>query len=182
MGWNYFWKMITFFHKVVYPKYSKQWLSTVAHSIDCVCSKILNHVLLFLLFKFFGWKNILNWHENSGLKSRFLFCLIFQFYLMFRLICQKPANFLSAQMDLVSTFFQKFTVLGMYFFVFLRKSFFFKSHILIVWNDKIAKIKVQEMKPNPFIKDFKTIVNYYHRRNNPYCTNRFWFKCLNSST
>ena len=25
-------------------------------------------------------------------KSRFLFCLIFQFYLMYRLICQKPAN------------------------------------------------------------------------------------------
>ena len=50
--------------KVIYPKYSKHWLSTVAHTIDCVCSKILNHGLnhglLFSLFKFFGWKNILN--------------------------------------------------------------------------------------------------------------------------
>ena len=50
--------------KVVYPKYSKHWLSTVAHTIDCVCSKILNHGvnhgLLFSLFKFFWWKNILN--------------------------------------------------------------------------------------------------------------------------
>ena len=45
-----------------------------------------------------------------------LFCLIFQFYLMYRLICQKPAHFLSAQMALVSTFFQMFTVLGMYDF------------------------------------------------------------------
>jgi len=53
--------------------------------------------------------------ENSGIKSRFLFCLIFQFYcLMYRLICQKPVHFLSAQMTLVSTCFQMFIVLGMY--------------------------------------------------------------------
>ena len=46
---------------ILYPKYSKHWLSTVAHTIDCVCSKILNHGLLFSLFKLFlGWKNILN--------------------------------------------------------------------------------------------------------------------------
>ena len=55
--------------KVIYPKYSKHWLSTVAHTIDCVWSKILNHGLnhglLFSLFKFFGWKNILNLLENS---------------------------------------------------------------------------------------------------------------------
>ena len=46
--------------KVIHPKYSKHWLYTVAHIIDCVCSKILNHGLnhgLFLsLFKFFVWK------------------------------------------------------------------------------------------------------------------------------
>ena len=52
------------FHKVISPNYSKLWLYTVAHTIDCVCSKILNHRLnhglLFSLFKFFGWKNILN--------------------------------------------------------------------------------------------------------------------------
>ena len=56
--------------------------------------------------------------ENSGLKSRYLFCLMFQFYLMYRLICQKPAHFLSAQMALVNTFFQMFIVLGMYNFAF----------------------------------------------------------------
>ena len=33
---------------------------------------------------------------------------------MYRLICQKPAHFLSAQMALVSTFFKMFIVLGMY--------------------------------------------------------------------
>ena len=48
--------------------------------------------------------------ENSG------FCLIFQFYLMYRLSCQKPVHFLSAQMALVSTFFQTFIVIGMYNF------------------------------------------------------------------
>ena len=35
---------------------------------------------------------------------------------MYRLICQRPANFSSAQMALVSTFFQMFIVLGMYNF------------------------------------------------------------------
>ena len=34
---------------------------------------------------------------------------------MYRLICHKPAHFLSAQMALVSTFFQIF-ILGMYNF------------------------------------------------------------------
>ena len=41
--------------KVIYPKYSKHWPYTVAYTIDCVCSKVLNHGLnhgLFLsLFK-----------------------------------------------------------------------------------------------------------------------------------
>ena len=41
--------------KVIYPKYSKHLPYTVAHTIDCVCSKMLNHGLnhgLFLsLFK-----------------------------------------------------------------------------------------------------------------------------------
>ena len=92
----------------------------MAHTIDCVCSRILNHGsnhgLSFSRFKFFGWKNILNQLENSWLNCRFLLCLIFQFYLMYRLICQKPAHFLSAQMALVSTFFQMFIVLGIYNF------------------------------------------------------------------
>ena len=54
--------------KVIYPKYFKHWLSIVAHTIDCMCSKILshglNHGLSFSLFKFFGWKNILNFQSN----------------------------------------------------------------------------------------------------------------------
>ena len=28
--------------KVIYPKYSKHWTSTMAHNIDCVCIKMLN--------------------------------------------------------------------------------------------------------------------------------------------
>jgi hypothetical protein len=27
-------------NKVIYTKYSKHWLNTVAHTIECVCSKI----------------------------------------------------------------------------------------------------------------------------------------------
>jgi hypothetical protein len=57
------------YYKVIYPKYSKHWPYTVAHTINWVCSKMLNHGLnhglLLSLFKFFGWKYILNW-INSG--------------------------------------------------------------------------------------------------------------------
>ena len=31
--------------KVIYSKHSKHWPYTVAHTIDCVCSKMLNHGL-----------------------------------------------------------------------------------------------------------------------------------------
>ena len=31
--------------KVIYPKYSKHWLSTVAHTIDCVCNKIMVQIM-----------------------------------------------------------------------------------------------------------------------------------------
>ena len=34
-------------HKVIYPKYSKQWPLIVAHTIDCVSSKMLNRGYLF---------------------------------------------------------------------------------------------------------------------------------------
>ena len=43
--------------------------------------------------------------------------LILQFYLIYRLICQKPAHSFSAQMALVGTFFQMFIVFRMYNFV-----------------------------------------------------------------
>ena len=36
--------------KVINPKYSKHWPYAVAHTIDCVCSKMLNHVLNHELF------------------------------------------------------------------------------------------------------------------------------------
>ena len=66
----------------------------------------------------FGVKKHVKLTWKSRLESRFLFCLIFQFYLIYRLICQKPALFLSAQMVLVSSFYQMFIVLGMYNFDF----------------------------------------------------------------
>ena len=57
--------------KIMYPKYTKLWLST----IDCVCSKILNHGLNygFIIFTFqVIWvKKHSELIENSGLKSRF---------------------------------------------------------------------------------------------------------------
>ena len=51
--------MIHLVSKVIYPKFSKHLPNTVAHTIDCVCSKRLNHGLnhgLFLsLFKLIPW-------------------------------------------------------------------------------------------------------------------------------
>ena len=63
------WYTIQPVSKVIYSKYSKQWPYLLASTMNCGCSRILNHGLnhgLFLsLFKFFGWKYILNW-INSG--------------------------------------------------------------------------------------------------------------------
>ena len=49
LGWIY----ISLHHdqSFIHPKYSKYWPYTVAHTIDCVCSKMLNHGLLLSHFK-----------------------------------------------------------------------------------------------------------------------------------
>ena len=51
---------IIFVHFILYSKYSKHWLSTVTHTIDCVRSKILNYSLnhgyYFHFSSFFGEK------------------------------------------------------------------------------------------------------------------------------
>ena len=41
---------------------------------------------------------------------------------MYRLVCKKPAHFLSAQMALVSTFFLMFIVLGMHNFAYVPET------------------------------------------------------------
>ena len=99
--------------KVIHSKYSKQWPYLLASTMDCDCSKMLNHGfnngLYLSLFKIFERKYILNWTENSGLKD-------FRIYLIYNLICQKPANYLSAQKAVLSSFLQMFIVLAMYNF------------------------------------------------------------------
>ena len=47
-------------------------ICTVADTIDCVCSKLLNHWLMLSLFKFFGWKYSLNWINSEWKKTRLL--------------------------------------------------------------------------------------------------------------
>ena len=89
--------------------------------MSCGCSKIINHGLnhgLFLsLFKFLGCKIILNLFETSVLKSRLIYCLRFQVVLLdVEANLPETSPFLSAQMALLSTFFQVFIVLGMYNF------------------------------------------------------------------
>ena len=43
------------------PKYSKHWPYTVAHTFDCVCSKMLNHG--FIMGYFFHFSSFLD--ENT---------------------------------------------------------------------------------------------------------------------
>ena len=82
------------------------WNNTLNHGLD--------HGWFFPLFKFFWWKYLQNVIEDSGLKFRILYSLIFQ---MYKLICQKTAQFLFAQMAVLSSFdLQMFIVLGMYNF------------------------------------------------------------------
>ena len=44
-------EVIFFKTKVIHPNYSKHWPYTVEYTIDCVCSKMLNHGLFLSLFK-----------------------------------------------------------------------------------------------------------------------------------
>jgi hypothetical protein len=64
-------------YKVLYPKYSKHWPYLLVFSMGYSWSKIVNlgleHGLFLSSDKFFGWKYILNWIENSGLKSRLIY-------------------------------------------------------------------------------------------------------------
>ena len=76
---------------------------------------------------------------------------------MYRLICQKPVQFfLSVQMALVSTFFQKFIILGMYNFGLFHK-------INAFW---------------PFAGDFCTIMRGQEKGVNP-CFNVPYFSSPN---
>ena len=62
--------------------------------------------------------------ENSGLKSRLLYCFRFQVFVLDvqAVICQKQAHFLSAQMYFLTKFFQVFIVLEIYNLNISRKS------------------------------------------------------------
>ena len=103
--------------KVIYPKYSKYWLSTVALTIDCVCSKIwnhgLNHGLFLSLFNLFVCKYVLNWIRNSGLKSRLLYCFSFWFlFLYVQANLSEASSFLSALMAVLIRSSLVFMLLG----------------------------------------------------------------------
>ena len=52
---------------------------------------------------------------------------------MYRLICQKPAHFLSAQMASVVSFFQMFIVLGMYNFDSGQETSSLHTNVLSGW-------------------------------------------------
>ena len=111
-------------YKVIYPKHSKHWLPIYCGTHNWlfvllnIRSQFKSWVIIFFTFQGFCVKI----HPKLIWKSRFLFSLIYQFYLMYRLICQKPAHFLSAKMALVGTFFQMFIVLGMYISAVLANS------------------------------------------------------------
>ena len=61
--------------------------------------------------------------ENSGSKSRLLYCFRFQVLLDVQaVICQKQVHFLSSQMYFLTNFFQVFIVLEVYNLSVSRKS------------------------------------------------------------
>ena len=66
---------------------------------------------------------------------------------MYMLIWQKPAHFLSAQMALVSTFFQMIIVLGMYNFA-CYSTFYIKGclvGIFFVLNPRIHYVQISHL-------------------------------------
>ena len=75
--------------KVIHPKYSKQWPYTVARTIDCVCSKMLNHGLNYGLFLSLFKLTLIEY---------VLACLLkFHRYLNFKVVLALPKTACSAQ-------------------------------------------------------------------------------------
>ena len=107
--------------KFIYPKYSRHWLSTLAHTIDFVCSRILNHGLnLGLLFSLWVKKQSkLIW--KFRVKISILILLDISVLLDVQANLPETSPFLSAQMTLVGSFFQMFIALGMYNFGIMKK-------------------------------------------------------------
>ena len=92
-------------------KYSKHWPYPLASTINCDCSKILNHVLSHGLFlSRFGRKYVLNWIENSGLKYKLLHSLRFE------ILLDSDANLPKTNPFSMGPNGQMFIVLGMYNF------------------------------------------------------------------
>ena len=78
---------------VIHPKYSKHW--KLGGGYSKILDPGLNHGLCLSLFmKTQEQKSILNWLENTWLKSRLLYWLRFQVLLMYKLICHKPISHL----------------------------------------------------------------------------------------
>ena len=77
-------QFLCIFGKIIYSKYSKNGAYTLTHTIDCVCSKMLNngitHGLFLLLFQFFKMKIHYKLNEFRIKKTRLLFCFRFQFF------------------------------------------------------------------------------------------------------
>ena len=94
------------FSKVTYLKYDKRLCSCILNGVCCAV-KWQTFGYFNLIFKFFGWKCILNWRIVD--------------YLMYKQVCQKPVHFLSAQNSVMSSLSQVFIILEIYNFCFLTK-------------------------------------------------------------
>ena len=114
--------------KVINPKYSQYCSYILAYTIDFDFNKMLNHGwcnrLFFFFFKFLWWKYFLDWIDSSEWNLNYYINYKFWFYLIYKLICPKPAHFLFVQMDFLRSFLEMFITLGMYNFVFRAKSSF----------------------------------------------------------
>ena len=97
--------------KVMNPKYPKHCIFV------CSCrilNRGLNHGLYLSLFKFFGWKYV-EWIQDKKIRLLNIFRPQVCFFEV-QAILPETSPFLSAQMAVLSSFFQMFIVLRMYNF------------------------------------------------------------------
>ena len=118
---------MNFSTKVIHPNYSKYLPYLSASTLVCGCGKILYHgwnhgYYISFAFRLFGMyiHSKLNWKFSIKIYLGILLqCLRITFF-MYKVMCQKPAHFLSAQMAVLSSFLQVFILLGMYNFSLLH--------------------------------------------------------------
>ena len=113
--------------KVIYPKYSKHWFYTLAHKINCVCNKMLNHGLDHGFF--------LSLFKLTPFPVHWIVCVLayLNFIFEFKAVLAKPKTARSAQTH-KNIIFNRIVWSTLYVYLWLRARMPMDCVIIVQYN------------------------------------------------